>query len=241
MVGIPGCGKSLTAKATAGILEVPLLKLDAGRLFGSILGQSEQNLRTAINTAEAIAPCVLWCDEIEKGFSGSKSSGQTDGGTSARVFGSFLQWMQEKKASVFVVATANDITSLPPEFLRKGRFDELWFVDLPRLDERADIWRIQIQKFGRKPSKFKIDALAEITQGWTGAEIEALFSEALFSAFDDDKEPDTALLTQLAHTVVPLSRTMANDVENLRKWAEGKARRASESEGSRKTAGRKLA
>jgi len=137
IVGIPGTGKSLTAKATAGAFGLPLLRLDMGRVFGGIVGQSEANLRTVIQTAEAVAPCVLWIDEIEKGFSGSKSSGSTDGGTSSRVFGSFLSWMQEKKKPVFVVATANDVSQLPPEFLRKGRFDEMFFVDLPDAHERA--------------------------------------------------------------------------------------------------------
>jgi SpoVK/Ycf46/Vps4 family AAA+-type ATPase len=227
LVGIPGCGKSLVAKATASILDVPLLKLDAGRLFGSLVGQSEQNLRAVIQTAEAIAPCVLWCDEIEKGLGGSKSSGQTDGGTTARVFGTFLQWMQEKTAPVFVVATANDITALPPEFQRKGRFDEMWFVDLPDVGERADIWEIQIKKFKRNPKKFATGELAQATDGWTGAEIEALFSESLFNAFDADSEPTTKLLIELSRQVVPLSKSMADQVEGLRNWAKGKARRAS--------------
>ncbi len=136
ILGIAGTGKSLTAKATARVFGVPLLKLDAGRIFASLVGQSESNLRSVIQTSEVIAPCVLWIDEIEKGFSGSKSSGQTDGGTSARVFGSFLSWMSEKKAPVFVVATANDVSQLPPEMLRKGRWDELFFVDLPNQSER---------------------------------------------------------------------------------------------------------
>ncbi|PAW76102.1 MAG: hypothetical protein B9S32_16495 [Verrucomicrobia bacterium Tous-C9LFEB] len=139
-------GKSLTAKATASVFGVPLLRLDVGRLFGSLLGQTESNLRVAIQTAEATAPVCLLLDEIEKAFSGSKSSGQTDGGTSARAFGSFLSWMQEKTSSVFVVATANDVSQLPPELLRRGRFDEVWFVDLPNQQERESIWSIQIEK-----------------------------------------------------------------------------------------------
>ncbi|MCB1080082.1 MAG: AAA family ATPase, partial [Verrucomicrobiae bacterium] len=149
IVGIPGTGKSLTAKATAGAFDLPLLRLDMGRVFGGIVGQSEANLRAVIQTAEAIAPCVLWIDEIEKGMSGSKSSGSSDGGTSARVFGSFLSWMQEKDKPVFVVATANDVSQLPPEFIRKGRFDEMFFVDLPDALERARIWDIVIERHGR--------------------------------------------------------------------------------------------
>ena len=149
ILGIPGTGKSLTAKATAAVLGVPLLKLDAGRIFAGLVGQSESNLRSVIQTAEAIAPVVLWIDELEKGFSGSKSSGATDGGTSSRVFGSLISWLQEKTAPVFVVGTANDVSQLPPEMLRKGRWDELFFVDLPNREEREMIWNIQVAKHGR--------------------------------------------------------------------------------------------
>ena len=164
ILGIPGTGKSLTAKATAKIFGMPLLKLDAGRIFAGLVGQSESNLRSVIQTAEAIAPAVLWIDEIEKGFAGTKSSGATDGGTSARVFGSFISWMQEKKSPVFVVATANDVSQLPPEMLRKGRFDELWFVDLPNQTEREAIWAIQIAKYRRDPKQFDTVQLARATE-----------------------------------------------------------------------------
>lgn len=228
-IGIPGCGKSLVAKVTASILGLPLLRLDAGRLFGSHVGESEANLRSVIQTVEAIAPCVLYIDEAEKGLGGSKSSGQTDGGTAGRVFGTFLQWMQDKTAPVFVVATANDVTSLPPEFQRKGRFDEVWFFDLPTSEEREDIWKIQIQKYGRKTKGYDLRALATATDNWTGSEIEALYVEGLYAAFDNDrKEPTTELLVTLAKDVVPLSKTMAAQVEALREWAKGKARKASE-------------
>jgi ATP-dependent 26S proteasome regulatory subunit len=227
IIGISGCGKSLVAKAVSNIFDRPLLKLDAGSLFASHVGESEQNLRKVIQTAEAIAPCVLWIDEIEKGFAGSKSSGSTDGGTSARVFGTFLQWMQEKTSPVFVVATANDITSLPPEFQRKGRFDEMWFVDLPDKQERMDIWGIQVRKYGRKIKNFDTSKLADATENWTGSEIEALFVESLYNAFDDNSEPTTQMLVDLTKTVVPLSKTMGAQVDALRDWAKGKARRAS--------------
>src|ERR1700722_16853970 len=160
IVGIPGCGKSLTAKATASVFGVPLLRLDAGRIFAGLVGQSESNFRSVVQTAEAIAPCVLWIDELEKGFAGSKSSGSTDGGTSSRVFGSFISWMQEKKSPVFIVATANDVSQLPPEMLRKGRFDELWFVDLPNQGEREAIWSIQIAKYRRAHKNFDLIQLA---------------------------------------------------------------------------------
>src|SRR5512141_584230 len=190
IIGIAGTGKSLTAKATAKVFGVPLLKLDAGRIYGGLVGQSESNLRSVIQTAEAIAPCCLWLDELEKGFSGSKSSGATDGGTSARVFGSFISWMQEKKAPVFVVATANDVSQLPPEMLRKGRFDELFFVDLPNQAEREAIWEIQIAKYGRDAKDFDLVQLARVTEGLTGSEIENAFVEALYLAFDSgEKEP----------------------------------------------------
>ncbi|TAL01512.1 MAG: AAA family ATPase, partial [Verrucomicrobia bacterium] len=149
MIGIAGSGKTLSAKATASVFGIPLLKLDAGKLYGGLVGQSESNLRSVLQTAEAIAPCCLWLDELDKGFSGSKRSGVTDGGTSARVFGTFLSWMQEKTAPVFVVATANDVSQLPPELLRKGRWNELFFIDLPNEKERELIWNIQIAKHGR--------------------------------------------------------------------------------------------
>jgi ATP-dependent 26S proteasome regulatory subunit len=193
ILGIARTGKSLTAKATAKVFGVPLLKLDAGRIFAGLVGQSESNLRAVIQTAEAIAPCCLWIDEVEKGFSGTKSSNATDGGTSSRVFGSFLSWMQDKKAPVFVVATANDVTQLPPEMLRKGRWDELFFVDLPNQAEREAIWDIQIGKHGRIPSEFDLVQLAKATEGLTGSEIEQVFVEALYLAFDSaadgEREP----------------------------------------------------
>src|ERR1039457_2139638 len=188
LLGIPGTGKSLTAKATSKIFGMPLLKLDAGRIFAGLVGQSESNLRSVIQTAEAIAPVVLWIDEADKAFAGSKSSGSTDGGTSARVFGSFISWMQEKKSPVFVVATANDVSQLPPEMLRKGRFDELIFVDLPNQNEREAIWGIQIRKYGRNPSDFDLVQLARVTEGLTGSETGSVFADSLFLVFDSDRE-----------------------------------------------------
>jgi SpoVK/Ycf46/Vps4 family AAA+-type ATPase len=229
IVGVPGTGKSLTAKATASVFDLPLLKLDAGRIFGSLVGQSEGNLRSVIQTAEAIAPCVLWIDEIDKGFAGSKSSGFADGGTSARVFGSFISWMQEKSAPVFVVATANDVTQLPPEFLRKGRWDELFFVDLPNQEEREVIWRIQITRFGRKPQEFDCDQLARETAGFTGAEIESVFAEALFSAFENGAEPTDLSIAQVLTAFIPLSKLMNEQISGLRKWATGRAKVATAS------------
>jgi ATP-dependent 26S proteasome regulatory subunit len=226
IIGIPGTGKSLTAKATAAVFGVPLLKLDAGRLFASLVGQSESNLRSVIQTAEAIAPCCLWIDELEKGFSGSKSSGSTDGGTSARVFGSFISWMQEKQSPVFVVATANDVSQLPPEMLRKGRWDEMFWVDVPNQEEREAIWEIQIQKYGRDAKEFDIAALAKATEGLTGSEIEQAFVEALFCGFDQQKEPTDLTIAQVLTEFVPLSKLMAEQIAALRNWAKGRAKQA---------------
>jgi ATP-dependent 26S proteasome regulatory subunit len=226
IAGIPGTGKSLTAKATASVFGRPLLKLDAGKLYGSLVGQSEGNLRAVIQTAEAIAPCVLFIDELEKGFAGSKSSGSTDGGTSSRVFGSFISWMQEKTAPVFVVATANDVTQLPPELLRKGRWDDLFFVDLPNETEREAIWRIQIERHGRDRGHFDTLALAKASEGHTGAEIEQGVVDALYAAFAAGREPGMPdLLKALAETV-PLSKLMAEQIAGLRKWSAGRCRMA---------------
>ena len=226
IIGISGCGKSLTAKATAKVFGVPLLKLDAGRIYGGLVGQSEANLRSVIQTAEAIAPCCLWLDEAEKALSGSKSSNATDGGTSARVFGSFLSWMQEKTAPVFVVATANDVSQLPPELLRKGRWDELWFVDLPNQAEREAIWNIQIGKHGRDPRDYDIIQLAKATEGLTGSEIENVFIEALYLAFDEEKEPTDLDICHVLTEFVPLSKLMAEQIGALRQWSKGRARLA---------------
>jgi ATP-dependent 26S proteasome regulatory subunit len=224
IIGIPGTGKSLTAKATAAVFNVPLLKLDAGKLYGGIVGQSEANLRAVINTAEAIAPCCLWIDELEKGFAGSKSSGSTDGGTSARVFGSFLSWMQEKVKPVFIVATANDVSQLPPEMLRKGRFDELFFVDLPDEREREAIWKIVVERRNRKALDFDLQQLAKISEGLTGAEIEAVFLEAMFAAFERGGEPTEMDVAASMSSFVPLSKLMAEQIAALKQWSLGRAR-----------------
>ena len=226
IVGIPGTGKSLTAKASASVFGRPLLKLDAGKLFGSLVGQSESNLRSVIQTAEAVAPCVLFIDELEKGFAGSRGSGSADGGTASRVFGSFISWMQEKTAPVFVVATANDVTQLPPELLRKGRWDDLFFVDLPNEEERRIIWDIQIRKRGRDPAVFNLKELVEMSDGYTGAEIEQALIDALYAAFAQDKEPDTGLIVRATADSVPLSKLMAEQIEALRSWSQGRRRMA---------------
>ena len=241
IAGIPGTGKSLTAKATATVFGRPLLKLDAGRLFGSLVGQSEANLRQVLQTAESIAPCVLWIDEIEKGFAGTKSSGSTDGGTGSRVFGSFISWMQEKTAPVFVVATANDISSLPPELLRKGRWDELFFTDLPDAGERAKIWEIQIAKHNRKPEMFNTEGLAIASDGYTGAEIEQAVVDAMYLAFYEQREPKTGDMLAAVAETVPLSKLMSEQIAALRKWSKGRCRSAQAGGISEAGKGRKIA
>ncbi len=225
LVGVPGCGKSLCAKALAAQWQKPLLRLDAGRLFGSLVGESEANTRRALEVAEAVAPAVLWLDEVEKGLAGVQSSGRTDSGVTARVFGQFLTWLQEKKAPVFVVATANAVDQLPPEFLRKGRFDEIFFVDLPTAEERADIFRVQLLKRHRNPERFDIPALVSATENFTGAEIEEAVISGLFAAWNDGKrEVTTEDIIGGAKAITPMAIGMAGKIESLRSWAKNAAR-----------------
>ena len=230
LLGIPGCGKSLTAKAIANEWKFPLLRFDLGKVFGGIVGESERNIRYALDVAKTISPCVLWIDEIEKGLSGSQSSGRTDGGTSARVFGTFLTWMQEKTEPVFVVATANDISSLPPELLRKGRFDEIFFVDLPSAKERENIFQIHLKNKHRNAEALGLNMaeLVKKTEGFSGAEIEEVVNEALFNAYaNGQKDLEMQNLLDCISATSPLSSTMAETIANLRKWAEQRARMAS--------------
>ena len=232
ITGVPGCGKSLTAKATAASWGLPLLRLDIGRIFSGLVGSSEQNLRTAIATAEAVAPCILWVDEIEKGFSNTTGSG--DSGTSARVFGTFLTWLQEKKRAVFVVATANNIDALPPEFLRKGRFDEIFFVDLPTAAEREVIWRLQLQARAAKANGLELlasdqsvlDELVRRSENHSGAEIEQMVIAALFEGYSAGKPVDADTLHQVIASSVPLAVTQAEQVRAIREWAAERAVRA---------------
>jgi len=216
LVGVQGCGKSLCAKAVAGEWSLPLLRLDPSNLYQRYFGETEKNLRRAIRTAERLAPVVLWIDEIEKAF-GQGPEG--DSGTSQRVFGTFLHWLAEKKESVFVLATANDVTRLPPELLRKGRFDELFFVDLPRHEVREAIFRIHLRRRGRAPEDFDLARLAERTIGFSGAEIEQVVVSALYTAFGEGREIDTATLVEEAAGTKPLSETMREQVAALREWA----------------------
>lgn len=227
LLGVQGCGKSLCCKAVAGLWRLPLLRLDVGKIFGGLVGQSEENMRRAIRMSESIAPTILWLDELEKGFSGTQSSGQSDGGTTARVFSSFITWLQEKTAPVFVVATANRIDDLPPELLRKGRFDEIFFVDLPSEKERAEIFAIHIRKRKRDPANFDLKQLAAASVGFSGAEIEQAIISALYDAFDAGRDISTEDLLQNVRSSIPLSRTMAEQIDELRFWASTRARNAS--------------
>lgn len=227
LLGVQGCGKSLTAKAIAANWNLPMLKLDVGRIFGSLVGQSEENIRKAISTAESVAPCILWADELEKGFAGTSSVG--DSGTTARVFATFLTWMQDKTAPVFLIATANDVSALPPELLRKGRFDEIFFIDLPKIKEREQIFEIHLKKRKRDPKEFKLKLkpLAEKSDGFSGAEIETVVVAALQRAFHENREITQQDLLTEVEACVPLSVMMKEDMEALRDWAHLRARPAS--------------
>jgi ATP-dependent 26S proteasome regulatory subunit len=227
LLGVQGCGKSLCAKAVSRLWQLPLLRFDMGRMFGSLVGSSEENVRRAIGVAESVAPAVLWVDEIDKAFVGSQSSGATDGGTTARVFGTFLTWLSEKKAPVFVVTTANDVSQLPPELLRKGRLDEIFYVDLPSPEERVEIFKIHLAKRGRDPERFDLAALVEASNDFSGAEIEEAIISALYDAFYEKRDLETEhVLAGLGQTV-PLAKTMAEKISSQRNWAAGRARNAS--------------
>ena len=230
LLGVQGCGKSLVAKAIAASWQFPLLRFDMGKVFGGIVGQSEGNMRTALQVAQALAPCVLWIDEIEKGLAGMGSSDQSDGGTTARVVGTLLTWMQEKREPVFVVATANRIEMLPPELLRKGRFDEIFFVDLPTRSVREDILRIHLRKKGREPQDYDLSTLVEASSGYSGAELEEAVREGLFEAFAAGVELRTEHVLAALKATFPLSRTMGAQIEDLRKWARVRARLAATEE-----------
>lgn len=227
LLGVQGCGKSLVSKAVASLWQLPLLRLDVGQMFNSYIGASEANMRKAIKIAESIAPVVLWLDEVEKGFGGVTGSGNSDAGTTARVFATFLTWLQEKTSPVFVVATANNIDNLPPELVRKGRFDDIFFVDLPSTAERKEIFLIHLRKRGRAPETFDIESLAAATEGFSGAEIEQAVIDALYRAFPQGRDILTSDIGAVINDTVPLSRTMSEDISRLRTWAKDRARPAS--------------
>ena len=229
LTGVPGCGKSLSAVCVANMWRLPLLRLDLGRVFAGLVGSSEKNIRTVIRTAEGIAPCVLCVDEIEKGLAGAGGGG--DGGTARRVFGTFLSWMQEKTAPVFVMATANQVGSLPPEFLRKGRFDEIFFVDLPSAPERVAIWRIHLRRRVTDDfvaSELRMDdalftELADVSAGYSGAEIEQAVLAGLVDAFAEKRPLRRDDLVRAVKSTVPLSVTQADEILAIRNWAETRA------------------
>ena len=227
LLGVQGAGKSLLAKAVASQWQLPLLRLDLGRVFSELVGSSEQNIRTALRLAESVAPCVVWLDEIEKGLAGSSGSGSSDAGTSARVFGSLLTWMQEKTSPVFVIGTANDISALPPEILRKGRFDEIFFVDLPQVQERREIFAIHLATRGRDPLEFDLNKLAKVSEGFSGAEIEQIIIDGLYDAFENDRDLSSEDLLRNLKNTIPLSQTMEQKISALRQWARNHARPAS--------------
>jgi SpoVK/Ycf46/Vps4 family AAA+-type ATPase len=217
LVGVQGCGKSLAAKVIAREWSRPLLKLDVGRLYDKYVGESEKNFREAIANAEAMAPCVLWIDEIEKAM--SPDSGGGDAGLGRRIFGAFLTWLAEKRDDVFVVATANDLSALPPELLRKGRFDEIFFVDLPTPEEREDILRIHLGLRRQDPAAFDVPKVAAATDGFSGAELEQVVIAAALGAIHDGRPLDTAMLVTEAGATVPLARSRREDVVRLREYA----------------------
>ena len=231
LVGIQGTGKSLTAKAIAHHWHLPLLRLDVGRLFGGLVGESESRTRQMISIAEALAPCVLWIDEIDKGFAGFKSQG--DAGTTSRVFGTFITWLAEKISPVFVVATANNIQSLPPEILRKGRFDEIFFVGLPNQKERKSIFEVHLSRL--RPHNIKsydMERLAYETPDFSGAEIEQSLIEAMHIGFSQNREFTTEDILESASQIIPLARTAEEQIKFLQDWAAaGKARLASRYDG----------
>jgi len=230
ILGVPGCGKSLIAKTTSRLWSLPLLRLDMGRVYdGSMVGRSEANLRNALKTAESISPAILFIDELDKAFAGSTGSADSDGGTSSRIFGSFLTWMQEKTSPVFVMATANRVERLPGEFLRKGRFDEIFFVDLPNNEERQDIFRIHLGKRRSELNRFDLGQLSKVSDGFSGAEIEQAIVAAMYEAFAQEREFTQLDIIAAIKSTLPLSRTMTEQVTALRDWARQRARPASAS------------
>ncbi len=225
ITGISGCGKSLLIQALADLWHQPLLRLDMGRVFAGFAGSPEESLRRAILTVEAVAPAILWIDEIEMGI--SVFSDSVESGSTSRIFASFLTWMQEKKAPVFVAATANDIDRLPPEFIRKGRFDEVFFVDLPRQPEREEIFRIHLEMRGKSASKVSLEGLAKSADGFTGAEIEQAIITSMFEAFSQKRELEISDIYRAMGAMVPLSVTMKEQITKQKRWADNRAVRAS--------------
>lgn len=225
IAGVPGAGKSLTAKAVSSSWELPLLHFDISQVFGGLVGQSEKQMKDTLKIVESISPCILWLDEVEKAFSNVGTS--SDSGATTRVFGQFLTWMQEKKSTVFVVATANDVQNLPSAFIRKGRFDEFFFVDLPNRKERETILDLHFKKRNRNTSNFNMNELIDETNGFVGAELEEVINTALYNAFFDKRDINQADLIDAIRNTTPISKTMREEIEGLRDWAKDRARNAS--------------
>jgi ATPase family associated with various cellular activities (AAA) len=232
ILGVQGCGKSLCARAVAGEWQLPLVKFDTSAVYDKYVGETEKRIRKVFQVAEGLAPCVLWIDELEKVFAGSgPDSASADAGVSSRLLASFLSWMQDRKAPVFVAATCNNVSVLPPELIRKGRFDELFFVDLPNQSERKQIFAIQLAKRKRNPVEFDVERIAAAANGYSGAEIDAAVQTVLYAAYSEKKPLGAqSLLDALAQTV-PLSRTRAEEIQALREWASGRAVPASDGAG----------
>ena len=224
ILGVQGCGKSLCARAVAGEWKLPLVKFDTSAVYDKYIGETEKRIRKVFQVAEGLAPCVLWIDELEKVFAGSgPDSASADAGVSSRLLASFLSWMQDRKAPVFVAATCNNVTVLPPELIRKGRFDELFFVDLPNQAERKQVFAIQLAKRKRNPAEFDLEKAATAAKGYSGAEIDAAVQGALYAAYSEKKPLTTQSLVDALSQTVPLSITRAEEIAALREWARTRA------------------
>jgi ATP-dependent 26S proteasome regulatory subunit len=233
ILGVQGCGKSLCARAVAGEWKLPLVKFDTSAVYDKYIGETEKRIRKVFQVAEGLAPCVLWIDELEKVFAGSgPDSASADAGVSSRLLASFLSWMQDRKSPVFVAATCNNVTVLPPELIRKGRFDELFFVDLPNQAERRQIFSIQLAKRKRNPADFDLEAAATAAKGYSGAEIDAAVQGAMYAAYSGKTPLTTQLLLNALGQTVPLSTTRAEEINELRQWAQTRAVPASARDGS---------
>jgi ATP-dependent 26S proteasome regulatory subunit len=228
ILGVQGCGKSMCARAIAGEWKIPLVKFDTAAIYDKYIGETEKRIQKVFQVAEELAPCVLWIDELEKVFAGSgPDSASVDAGVSSRLLASFLSWMQDRKAPVFVAATCNNVTALPPELIRKGRFDELFFVDLPNQAERTQIFSIQLAKRKRNPAEFNLDPVAAAARGYSGAEIDAAVQTAMYAAYTNKQPLNSQGLIDALKATVPLSTTRAEEIEQLREWAQNRAVRAS--------------
>ena len=237
ILGVQGCGKSLCARAIAGEWKLPLVKFDTAAIYDKFIGETEKRIQKVFQVAEGLAPCVLWIDELEKVFAGSgPDSASVDAGVSSRILASFLSWMQDRKAAVFVAATCNNVNALPPELIRKGRFDELFFVDLPNQNERKQIFAIQLKRRERNPAEFDLELIATAAKGFSGAEIEAAVQSALYAAYSGKQPLTTQILLDVLRHTVPLSTTRAEEIQTQRAWARERAVPACLPEGRGETA-----